>query len=288
MISKRWCYTLNNYSEDDVVTMKAVPTTYHVLGKEVGTNGTPHIQGFLTFKSNKRLSAMKKINARAHWEVAKGTSKQAADYCKKDGNFEELGSVPSQGKRTDLEDAAVMITAGESLKRVAEEHPTVVIKYHKGLSALKSLLSESRETDDVRGIWLHGPPGCGKSHLARTVSPYLKAQNKWWDGYANEEYVLIDDFDKGGKCLGHYLKLWADKYECTGEIKGATVALNHRKFIITSNYHPDEIFDDDSVLLEAITRRFSIRSCWHHSREADAVWFDSLTKKEAHAATANK
>lgn len=69
---------------------------------------------------------------------------------------------------------------------------------------------------------------------------------------------MLDDFDKGGVCLGHYLKIWADKYACTGEVKGATVPLNHEKFIITSNYTPAQLWPEEPEMLEAITRRFEL------------------------------
>lgn len=258
--------------------VKSLPAVYLVFGKEIGESGTPHLQGFITFHKNYRLSALKKLLPSAHFETARGTSLQASDYCKKEGDFFESGTVPSQGKRSDLESVGDMIKSGASLKRIAEEHPTVMIKYHKGIAATKSILSESRETSDVRGIWLFGVPGSGKSHLARTIDDlYIKPQNKWWDGYANEAHVLIDDFDKGGKCLGHYIKLWADKYKTTGEIKGASISLNHKWLIITSNYEPSEIWDDDPTMLAAIERRFAIRCCWHHSREQDQEWFKNIT-----------
>lgn len=74
---------------------------------------------------------------------------------------------------------------------------------------------------------------------------YIKAQNKWWDGYQGEEAVLIDDFDKQGVCLAHYLKIWSDKWKCTGEIKGATIPLNFKRLYITSNYRIEELFNED-------------------------------------------
>lgn len=54
------------------------------------------------------------------------------------------------------------------------------------------------------------------------------------------------------------MKIWTDKWACTGECKGSTIPLNYEKFYVTSNYHPRDIWDDDEVLLEAITRRFRI------------------------------
>lgn len=45
---------------------------------------------------------------------------------------------------------------------------------------------------------------------------------------------MLEDLDDA--CLGHYLKIWADKWECTGEVKGDTIPLLHEKFVITSNF----------------------------------------------------
>lgn len=66
----------------------------------------------------------------------------------------------------------------------------------------------------------------------------MKPANKWWDGYAQETDVLIDDFEKDGlKYLAHYLKLWGDPYGyLDGEVKGSKVALNYQRLWITSNY----------------------------------------------------
>ncbi len=70
--------------------------------------------------------------------------------------------------------------------------------------------------------------------------------------------------------LGHYLKIWADKWACTGEVKGGTVPLNHHRFIVTSNYSINEIYGPDGTendkmrrakeeLVKAIERRFKVR-----------------------------
>lgn len=89
----------------------------------------------------------------------------------------------------------------------------------------------------------------------RYPGSYLKAQNKWWDGYSGQKSVILDDLDSD--CLAHYLKIWADRYACTGEIKGSTIPLNFDKLVVTSNYHPAQLFKDEQMTA-AIIRRFKI------------------------------
>lgn len=46
---------------------------------------------------------------------------------------------------------------------------------------------------------------------------------------------MLDDFDKLGTGLSHYLKIWGDPYgKIDGEVKGSTVPLNYEEFYITS------------------------------------------------------
>lgn len=260
--SRRWCFTLNNPAPEDETIIGSWETKYLVYGRE--DEGTPHLQGFIIFNSNYRLSALKKLHGKIHWEITKKPSIAAATYCKKDGNFFESGVIhdkTKQGERNDIK-RAVATLKSSGVKRCSEEHPAVWVKYSRGLRDIAILQCPKYTHPHCRGLWIYGKPGTGKSHAVREAYPDLfdKDQNKWWDGYDGEKVVLLDDLDTS--TLGHHLKRWADRYPVKGETKGGTVHLSHVLFVVTSNYHPIDLFKnpltEEQPMLEAIVRRFKI------------------------------
>lgn len=258
MSYRRWVFTLNNYTENDILAISSWESTYTIFGREIGDSGTPHLQGFVVFPKTKRLSALKKIHNRCHWEVARGTSLQAFDYCKKDGDYVEFGTFPaSQGRRNDLE-AAIATLKSDGIAAVAREHTGVFIKYSRGIRDASLFLLEPYEHSNVRGYWIWGPPGTGKSYCARQFSDsfFIKEQNKWWDGYDGELNIILDDLDTN--VLGYHLKIWCDRYACKGETKGGYIHLRHQRFIVTSNYSIEHLWSEDPIMAEALNRRFSV------------------------------
>jgi len=265
------CFTLNNPrdGEQDSILSSDI-WRYVVVGREVApTTLTPHLQRYGVLNKRMRLGALKKIlGDRMHIEERRKSHAEARDYCKKDGIFEERGEEPQQGRRTDLETACKSIKEHGSLARVADEQPMTFVKYSRGLRDLALMIIPPYTHDDVRGLWYYGEPGTGKSRLARENNPdaYLKAQNRWFDGYDGQTSIILDDLDEGGKCLGHLLKIWTDRYACTGETKGGTVQLRHKVFIVTSNYSIDDLWADQPKVLPAIKRRFTVtyfpKSLW--------------------------
>ncbi len=70
---------------------EALEYVYLVYGREVGDEGTPHLQGYVQFLRKLRLSGVRRLHAKAHWEVAKGSAKQNLEYCSKQGDVQEFG-----------------------------------------------------------------------------------------------------------------------------------------------------------------------------------------------------
>lgn len=138
--------------------------------------------------------------------------------------------------------------------------PDVMIRYYNTIKRIAfDHASPPTDLNDCAGVWIYGPPGVGKSHFARNWFPdlYLKALNKWWDGYKGQKAVLLDDVGHEHKqWIGFFLKIWADKYSFSGEIKGGTMLLRPDRVLVTSNYTIQDLFSDDIALCEALKRRF--------------------------------
>ena len=236
----------------------------HCVAQEEHKDGSLHLHAFIRYESRVTWSPTRwdlsfgGQTYHGNYQVAKSW-KNVLGYCQKGGNF--VSSFDPDAARTKK--------AARNLQLLEESPQDLVNKGEVGLlqlpalikaKAAYSLLSPPVQTDDVRGVWVYGPTGVGKSHFVRHrhTDIFLKSQNKWWDGYTGQSVVLLDDFDQQGVCLGHYLKIWADKWACTGEIKGATVNLHHTTFYITSQYTPEVLWpgSDNTELREAIQRRF--------------------------------
>lgn len=136
--AKRWCFTINNFTqlEQQALVDSSDNFDYLIFARELGDSGTPHLQGYLILQTKLRLRNVKALPglARAHLEVSRGTPQEASTYCKKDGDFEEYGSLPepTQGKRTDFESLKEFIKSSvvrPSHLEIAEEFPSLWGRY---------------------------------------------------------------------------------------------------------------------------------------------------------------
>ncbi len=87
--SVRWIMVLNNWTEDELESIRSIVPLYckvALIGAEVGENGTPHLQGYIEFKTKRRPKSVFD-NTRIHWEKAKGNRDQNLAYCSKDNDI---------------------------------------------------------------------------------------------------------------------------------------------------------------------------------------------------------
>jgi hypothetical protein len=236
----------------------------YLIAREHHEDGGIHLHAFLKLKRKRYFKEdMFDIDSfHGHYEPCK-SYKAVQIYCTKENDYisnfaleEGVGDSKQRkrakkNKRLLTGDIDEMLDNGEiSVMSV----PTIV--------KARQLLAMNKKPSKMierKCYWIYGKPRIGKSYLVREIfDPYEKQLNKWWDGYTDQEIVLIDDIDDKGKCLAHYMKIWADNYRFLGEIKCGTIYPTYKCLIVTSNYLPYQIWDDDKILSEAIESRFEM------------------------------
>lgn len=255
-----WVYTLNNYTPEEEEHLQKIKCRYHVYGHEKVS--TPHLQGYLEFKDAKTFSATKKIlGKRVSFEYRKGTPYQAATYCKKDGvMIFEQGTIPKQGKRTDLEDVYEMAKTNVEDTEISDYAPGLYMRYYKAIDRVKlNFLCKDRSFTKMNVYYIYGAAGIGKSKQAHDADPNLfeLTDYRWWNGYTGQKTILIDDFN-GEIPYGYLLRL-LDGYKFHLPTKGGFTWKMYSEVYITSNQPLCSFFSD--AQMPAIKRRIKHIKC---------------------------
>lgn len=255
--ARNWCFTLHDYTDEEATTLATQPCRYTIIGKEIcPSTGKQHLQGYIQYDNAKTMTSIKKstkIN-RIHLEIAKGSTDQNQQYCKKENDFIEIGKAKQQGQRNDIHtiknaiinDNATMreiIPIATSIQsiRMAE----ICLKYYEPKRDWKPYVE-----------WFYGATGTGKTKRAhdKLEEPYVSMDTgQWWEGYDAHEHVIIDDMRKDFMKFHQLLKL-LDRYPYQIECKGGSRQFLAKHIIITSAYHPQQLFNTREDIQQLIRR----------------------------------
>lgn len=271
--AKHWTYVVNNYTQEDIdnldVLGESSDVVYIIYGREVGEEGTPHLQGYVCFSDKKTRRTVSRLIPRSRLAVKYGTVLQASNYCKKDGIFTEHGNLPMEQTAAATERTLEIWQETRDLAQAGRLEEIAADHYIRFYSTLKNIRDDARNKkvptmlDWVDGEppneWIYGPTGTGKSFRARADNPvfFIKNCTKWWDDYEDEPVVIIEDIGQSHLWMGDHLKIWADRYGFRSEVKHGSRTLRPARIIVTSNYHPNELWSDRSVY-EPLLRRFKL------------------------------
>jgi len=276
--SKYWVFTVNNYLPANEVVLRGLVGHQHVcylvFGRELApTTGTKHLQGYVEFSVAKfRTLAQSILCIGSSYIVPRAAKKahQAADYCKKEGDFEEFGEIsqPQQGKRNDLLAIVEEVKLGATARDVAALYPAAWCRNHRAIDRLISFASIERNWI-TRVYILWGSTGVGKTRLVMWGSQNdlwksFDPTGKWFDGYCGQSHVLFDEFNGVGCRIQTMLEL-LDRYPCTVQVKGGTANWAPQVVWITSNCDPYTWFQDAppseetwAAFFRRVTRTFHI------------------------------
>lgn len=280
--AKHWCFT----SFADAEPCFPEQASYAIWQRERAPDtGRLHWQGYIEFKTKKRRSLVQKLlgDTTAHMELRKGTRAQAIAYsCKKESRvdgttFTEHGVRPdSEESKSQIAKVAELVRDGASIIDIATEMPSAIIRYDRGIKALINARDALRPMSyrAVRVLVISGRPGCGKTKWCYNFirdnydgvaynKTYTDGSPSWWDGYAGQRCVLIDDFE-GQAPIEELLHLLGGYGHCRNyAIKGGFITLdNIEVFIFTTNNKAEDWYRFrrmTPVKIEALMRRITHR-----------------------------
>lgn len=254
---RHWCFT----SYDDEVKYDESWMRYLVVGREIcPTTGRKHLQCHVYVDKPIRFSGIKKKLPGCHIEKSADPDKSIA-YCKKENDYQEYGSVPQQGKRTDLDSLKEEIKKGMTVSSIVMDNPMAYHQFGRTLNRIEDIVNQSKKRDFRPEVyWIHGPTGTGKSHsvYAKEKDLYVKCFNddKWWDGYHYQEAVLLDDYR--GEMKYNDMLQFLDKYQYSVPRRGRMpIAMMAKRIYITSAYPPEKVYMDNSDSIDQLLRRIT-------------------------------
>lgn len=245
---RNWVFTINNPDGTAKSPETWEDVKYVVWQKEKGQNGTEHWQGYVQMKKKVALSFLKKLCPTAHWEVRRGSHTQAKAYAMKadtrvDGPWEIGVDQGGDSGQNGLSGVKRMIDECASMKDIAQEYPSEVIRYGRGIRELRVLMGQHQRAWMTKTFVIWGPSGNGKTSLVERCAPgaYWVSKPKpncgvFFDAYDGQEDVVLDEFY--GWLPHDLLCRMLDRSPLLVDTKGGMVSFCPRRVWITSNKDP--------------------------------------------------
>lgn len=223
---KNWCFTLNNWNQAEYdALILLLKMDQFIIGKEIGENKTPHLQGFVIFDKKKRMSECKEFNKRIHWEPCKGSINSNIAYCSKDGDY--------------------------FAQRLNVVRPLKVLKDEQLYEWQKKIVEIVKICPDDRTIyWYWEPKGCaGKTTFSKYLSHHYQAvpiSGKKNDIlYCCAEFpsdIYIMDIERSMEDYVPYgaLEKVKDGYYMCAKYESKPIVRNSPHIFVFANFAPDE------------------------------------------------
>jgi len=154
-----------------------------------------------------------------------------------------------------------MAQEGKSELQVAEKYPVTYMMHSTGVRRIIELfqIRDRPFNRELKVTLIMGPTGVGKTRICY-VEPEktfkmmgFQLKNFWWDGYANQEILLIDEY--ANQCSIDVLLALLDRYDVRLPVKGGFKQAHWKTVFITSNLHMEQIHENAKPAMRLALRR---------------------------------
>lgn len=234
--ARKWFFTLNNYTVNDIKNMEDYfKKGKYVFQEETGTSGTPHLQGYVEWKSSRKFVHLKKKFPTCHWEVCRN-KKASIEYCSK---------MESRSGKT----YSLGIELPEPIECIDEK------KLYKWQQEIVDLCKTKPDKRTVNWYW--DEKGCkGKTELARLL--VLKYKALVVGGKRSDMFnailtvknttkkfpkIIIIDIPRCSENFVSYaaIEKIKDGLFYSGKYEGGMVIMNRPHVICMANFEPDKL-----------------------------------------------
>lgn len=272
------------------------------------TTQRPHYQMYV--ESNARFSVAticKQVPwlVGARYEKARGTLLENQLYCQKtrqvdidsrlrngpnsppiSEGYTEFGTpLPENGQHRKVKEMTDSIMSGDTtVEQIAVENPEAYHQYGRTLEKVQSIrLNEITRSGMTKCLWLYGPSGGGKSHLAHSLKfflgrPYCKTATTWWSGYKQQKYVIFDEF-RGELPYPEFLKM-TDKYDYKVQVKCKDeLPFTSELIVITCPARADQVYQPQyswDTMAQIERRVLQVHVTEHNRADAMRVALDYI------------
>lgn len=260
---------LLNIIEPQIIKLQEFCKFYAMQVEKCPSTGKYHMQAYIHLRKKSGLrrltAAFDKLDAegeavfwnKPHFEACKSSHKNNLKYCTKEESRilgpwiwpDNYNEKKGQGQRSDIDEVCSRIQEGASIVEIAMAFPNTAMRFNRHLEWFSRICDQANGRNkvkycaDIKVILLVGPAGCGKTRSVidnhdDVFQLVRNGSTVWFDGYINQEILLIDDFN-GWMPHKMLLKI-IDKYtNITLPIKGSSGLSKWKTIYITSNNLPE-------------------------------------------------
>lgn len=220
--SRKWLLTIND--SDNKISADSIKATveslrsvqYYCYASEISTTGVKHFH-LLIYSKPLRFSTLKKRFPTAHIDKCNASISECRDYVAKigkwegsskqntsTGDFVEFGTMPEQGKRSDIADLYLQIKAGATDFELLESNPKNM-RLLSYIERTRQAIAKENVKNTFRQLtvsYIFGETGVGKTRYVMESFGYDKVfrvtdYKHPFDNYSGQEILCFDEFADG-------------------------------------------------------------------------------------------